>query len=169
MLLKGKMIFFVSIVDTFVFAFVFHLTCDLICSLAWIRRKWEFHTVRFGGVENSTALLSNLTTAQCLIKAINWAIVRERKRREGDRVCPCVRLRVRQSRTDKHSRPHSASFLNSSGERVGRISKRTLNCPEGEIKEQQEHTNPCWTTVSFPDLCCGLSRVGKRGWFWFWC
>lgn len=66
------------------------------------------------------------------------------------------RLRVRQSRTDKDSEAHSTSLLYSSGERVGRISKRTLNCPGGEIKEQQEHTNPYWTTVSFPDLCCGL-------------
>lgn len=76
------------------------------------------------------------------------------------------RLRVRQSRTDKDSEAQSTSLLYSSGERVGRISKRTLNCPGGEIKEQQEHTNPYWTTVSFPDLCCGL-LVSVGGWFWF--
>lgn len=37
---KGNYLFFVLIF--LCFAFVFHFTCDLICSLAWLCRKWEF-------------------------------------------------------------------------------------------------------------------------------
>lgn len=54
-------------------------------------------------------------------------------------MCPCVEVVGRTKQNKRSQRTLKYTPLIPSEEHVGRISKRTLDSPEGDIKEQQEH------------------------------
>lgn len=141
--------------------FVSPLTCDLIHSVTWLCKKWEYSTQH--GLEKWKIARHSYTTWLHPAVWLQQSIERDRWR-ECVSMSTNGGLWVKQGRTDNHRALSNTLFtplLCSSEEHVGRISKRTPDSPEGEIKEQREH--PTGPQFVFPDFLFYLV-LGRSVW-----
>lgn len=152
--------------------FVSPFTCDLIHSATWLRRKWEYSSQH--GLEKwKIARHSGTTGCSTLFDYSNQSTEIDRERETEERDCVCPRVLTGDCGSDKaeqtiteSSRTHSTPLLCSSEEHVGRISKRTADRSEGEIKKNNKNI-PAGPPFVCPTFCSALPRVGQRGWFRF--